>query len=338
MSGENFTFIDLFAGIGGCRLAAENVNGKCVFTSEIDKFSIETYKANFSSDHEVSGDIKFVNERDIPSHDVLIGGFPCQPFSISGVSKNNSMNRSHGFLDETRGTLFFDIARILSHHKPKAFILENVRNLRDHDSGKTFEVIKRTLSEELPYEIDYRVIDSSFVVPQKRERIYIVGVRKDLGIKPNLSNIDICSSRKPVLSDILLPEESISQKYVLSDKLWKYLKDYAEKHKKKGNGFGYGLVTENDVARTLSARYGKDGSEILIDRGDDKNPRRLTPRECARIMGFPESFKLPNSDSQMYKQFGNSVVVPVFQEVVEYVSSLVFVKDLEEELTTLKFG
>ncbi|MBL3560239.1 DNA (cytosine-5-)-methyltransferase, partial [Rhodovulum sulfidophilum] len=300
LQGGAFTFIDLFAGIGGLRKGFEPIGGRCVFTSEWDKYSVQTYLANHSCDHEVVGDITKVPVASIPAHDVLLAGFPCQPFSIAGVSKKNALGRQHGFRCEAQGTLFFDVARIIEHHRPKAFLLENVKNLVSHDRGRTFEVIRRALTEELGYHIRYRVIDAKGFVPQHRERIFIVGFREE-----NAFDFDALSipdpSYGPRLREILHPEDGseeadgrftagpkakVIDKYTLSDHLWGYLQDYAEKHRAKGNGFGFGLVGPEDVARTLSARYFKDGSEILVRQSGRKNPRRLTPRECARLMGF----------------------------------------------------
>lgn len=299
-----FRFIDLFAGIGGIRMAFQNLGGKCVFTSEWNTFAQKTYEANFG---EVPfGDITKIKESGIPDHDVLLAGFPCQPFSIAGVSKKNALGRKHGFLDETQGTLFFDIARILKHKRPAAFLLENVKNLVSHDKGNTFRVITETL-RELGYHIHYKVLDGKHFVPQHRERIIIVGFRDHVDFKfPKLPEPNT------KIKDIL--DSKTIDKYTLSDKLWKYLQNYAEKHKAKGNGFGFGLTDLNGISRTISARYYKDGAEILIPQ-KGKNPRRLTPRECARLQGFPDEFIIPVSDNQAYRQFGNSVTVPLIQAV-----------------------
>lgn len=304
-----FKFIDLFAGIGGFRIAFQNLGGKCVFTSEWDKFSQKTYEANFG---EVPfGDITQINELNIPNHDILLGGFPCQPFSIAGVSKKNSLGKAHGFKDETQGTLFFDIVRILEHKRPKAFLLENVKNLVSHDKGNTFRIIKGTLAE-LGYSIHTKVLDGKHFVPQHRERIFIVGFdEKVFGAEvpfefPEMPEAD------HILEDIL--EEDVDPRYTLSDKLWNYLQNYAKKHKAKGNGFGFGLPEFDGITRTISARYYKDGAEILI-RQEGKNPRRLTPRECARLQGYPENFIIPVSDTQAYRQFGNSVVMPLIEHL-----------------------
>jgi DNA (cytosine-5)-methyltransferase 1 len=329
-----FTFIDLFAGIGGMRLGFQAAGGKCVFTSEWDQHSRKTYQANFPCDHEVAGDIRALKEKDIPPFDVLLAGFPCQPFSIAGVSKKNSLGRAHGFLDETQGTLFFDVARIIKYHKPAAFLLENVKNLVSHDKGNTFKVIKKVLEEELGYHITCRVVDGKGYVPQHRERIFIIGFRENVGF--DINHVDFADPLKgPKLKEILHPEDGteeieepftcgnigrVNGKYTLTDKLWQYLQKYAAKHKAAGNGFGFGLNGPEDKARTLSARYYKDGSEILIKQ-NRKNPRRLTPRECARLMGFDQEggdkFIIPVSDTQAYKQFGNAVVVPVIEEIAK---------------------
>jgi len=315
LEGESdFTFIDLFAGIGGTRTAFERAGGRCVFSSEWDKYSKKTYFANF--EEVPHGDITKIEEDSIPDHDVLVAGFPCQPFSIAGVSKKKSLGRKHGFLDETQGTLFFDIARILKAKKPKMFLLENVKNLLSHDKGKTFEVIAATL-KKLGYNIKYQVIDASNFVPQHRERIFIVGMDKNYFEAGQCFEFPELIKTNSTIKDVL--RKRVDPKYTLSDKLWDYLQKYAAKHKAKGNGFGFGLVKPNGIARTLSARYYKDGSEILIpQRG--KNPRRLTPQECAKLMGFPDNFKIPVSDTQAYKQFGNSVVVPVVESLAGPIS------------------
>jgi DNA (cytosine-5)-methyltransferase 1 len=317
--GQAFRFIDLFAGIGGLRKPFERIGGKCVFTSEWDRFSQETYLANFpdDEDHLFAGDIRPYADKPelIPEHDVLLAGFPCQPFSIAGVSKKNSLGRPHGFMCDTQGTLFYDVAKILRHHRPAAFLLENVKNLERHDGGRTFATIMHVLREELRYDVHVKVISSEPWVPQKRERIFIVGFLEPSGFAfENLHVPD--ASKGPVLGDIL--EEEVSPKYTLTEKLWTYLQDYKKKHAKAGNGFGYSLFGPGDVTRTLSARYYKDGSEILVAQAG-KRPRRLTPRECARLMGFdgPRSsdFMIPVSDTQAYRQFGNAVVVPAVQAV-----------------------
>ena len=339
---SSFRFIDLFAGIGGLRRGFDAIGGTCVCTSEWDRFAQATYRANYRQDgpdHVFLGDITKVDASDIPAHDVLLAGFPCQPFSIAGVSKKNSLGRLHGFRDAAQGTLFFDVARIIDHHRPNVILLENVKNLLSHDSGKTFAVIRATLKEELGYNISVRVIDARSFVPQHRERIFIAGVRKELGLHIDLASMVLPDPASgPRLRSILHPEDGseptevgftdamgrVDGRYILSDKLWKYLQDYAEKHRQKGNGFGFGLSGPDDVTRTLSARYHKDGSEILVSRGLGRNPRRLTPRECARLMGFDRpdgaEFVLPVSDTQAYRQFGNAVVVPVVERVATHLA------------------
>jgi DNA (cytosine-5)-methyltransferase 1 len=318
---SKFKFIDLFAGIGGIRLAYQNLGGKCVFTSEWDTYSKKTYEANFG---EVPfGDITKIKEENIPDHDILLAGFPCQPFSIAGVSKKNALGKKHGFLDETQGTLFFDVARIIKHKRPKAFMLENVKNLVSHDKGKTFRVITETL-KELNYSIHYKVLDGKYFVPQHRERIIIVGFNNDVFKGMEDFKFPTLTDTKFKIKDIL--EHTPNSKYTLTDHLWEYLQNYAKKHKEKGNGFGFGLTDLNGISRTMSARYYKDGAEILIPQ-KGKNPRRLTPRESARLQGFPDSFKIPVSDTQAYRQFGNSVVMPLMQAVGENV-----VKELVKQL------
>ena len=311
-----FTFIDLFAGIGGMRTAFETAGGQCVFSSEWDKYCQRTYYENFGDIPH--GDITEIKPELIPDHDILIAGFPCQPFSIAGVSKKNSLGRKHGFEDKTQGTLFFSIAKILEIKRPKMFLLENVKNLKSHDKGNTYRVIKETLAE-LNYKFNDAVLDAINYVPQHRERIYIIGYdarrfNNDISIK-----FPSPPEGKKKLATIL--EKEVDKKYILSDHLWNYLQQYAEKHRSKGNGFGFGLVDKNKTARTLSARYYKDGSEILIKRGN-YNPRRLTPRECSRLMGYDDTFKIPVSDTQAYKQFGNSVVVPLVKDIAKEMLNL----------------
>lgn len=310
-----FTFIDLFAGIGGFRMALQNLGGECVFSSEWDKYSKQTYRANF-------GDIPFGDitsdetKSFIPKKfDILCGGFPCQPFSIAGVSKKNSLGRKHGFDDIKQGNLFFHIAEIIEKHRPKAFFLENVKNLVSHDKGNTFKVIKETL-EGLGYSFDRRILDGKYFVPQHRERTIMVGFDKKVFGKDISFDFDkvILPEAKHKMKDIL--EKKVNPKYTLSEHLWNYLQNYAKKHKEKGNGFGYGLVDLNGISRTMSARYHKDGAEILIPQ-INKVPRRLTPKEAAALLGYPKNFEIPVSDTQSYRQFGNSVVMPLIQAVGE---------------------
>jgi len=327
----SFRFIDLFAGIGGIRSGFEAHGGQCVFTSEWNDFSKKSYLENFSGHHSFMGDITQVNAGDIPDHDILLAGFPCQPFSIAGVSKKNALGKPHGFECTTQGTLFFDVARIIAAKRPAAFLLENVKNLLSHDKGNTFKVILQTLRDELGYEVHYKVIDGQHFTPQHRERIVIVGFRESSGFSwdnlqlpaegPRLGSIlHATDGNEPILEwdgnrFFDHKTQRVQPKYTLTPNLWAYLQAYAQKHRAAGNGFGFGLVSEGSVTRTLSARYYKDGSEILVSQGNRKRPRRLTPRECARLMGFPDTFRIPVSDTQAYRQFGNSVVVPVMREV-----------------------
>jgi DNA (cytosine-5)-methyltransferase 1 len=321
----SFRFVDLFAGIGGIRRGFENEGGRCVFTSEWDKFAQVTYRANYG-DETINGDITKIAAEEIPDHDVLLGGFPCQPFSIAGVSKKNSLGRSHGFEDKTQGTLFFDVARILAEKRPKAFLLENVKNLLRHDRGRTFEVIQEVLRKDLGYELHWKVVNGSGFTPQNRERVLLVGFDGQTNFTWDDFEVPDLGPR---MRSVLHPEDgsepaevgytegvkaTVLDKYTLSPKLWSYLQGYAAKHKLAGNGFGFGLVGPDDRSRTLSARYHKDGSEILVSRGAGNIPRRLTPREAARLMGFEDTFVIPVSDTQAYRQFGNSVVVPVMRE------------------------
>jgi DNA (cytosine-5)-methyltransferase 1 len=305
----------LFAGIGGFHRALSKRGGKCVMVSEIDKYCKQSYLANYEAERWVD-DITTLEADTVPDHDILTAGFPCQPFSLAGVSKYNSLGYQHGFKHETKGTLFFDVARIIEEKRPKAFVLENVKNLVGHDKGRTFKTILDVLRKELGYTVSSKVIDAGHFLPQHRERIFIVGFRDDVSFEfPALPPIN-----RPTLAELL--EDDVSDKYTLSLKLWTYLQNYAEKHRLKGNGFGFGLVDATNpevTTRTLSARYNKDGSEILIKQSGDQRPRRLTPRECARIMGFPDSYKIEVSDTQAYKQFGNSVAVPVVEHVVDVV-------------------
>jgi DNA (cytosine-5)-methyltransferase 1 len=316
----DFTFIDLFAGIGGLRKGFEANGGDCIFTCEWDDYAQKTYRANFDVEHELAGDINdIIGEirQHIPvTPDVLLAGFPCQPFSIAGVSKKNALGRPHGFECKTQGNLFFHIASILEELRPPAFLLENVKNLERHDKGNTFKRIMDVLENELKYKVQYKVIDAKGFVPQHRERIFIVGFDGETDF--TWDDFNHPDPKAKTLKDILLPPDEVDNKYILTDNLWSYLQNYAAKHKAAGNGFGFGLTKDHETARTLSARYYKDGSEILVDRGEGKNPRRLTPRECARLMGFDSAgkeFVIPVSDTRAYKQFGNAVVVPVIEEV-----------------------
>jgi DNA (cytosine-5)-methyltransferase 1 len=309
-----FTFVDLFAGIGGFRLALQSIGGKCVFTSEWDKMAQKTYYANFG---EIPfGDItKSATKNWIPkSFDILCGGFPCQPFSIAGVSKKNSLGRKHGFDDEKQGNLFFHVAEIIEKHRPKVFFLENVKNLVSHDKGQTFKIIKQTL-EDLGYSFHSKVLNGKHFVPQHRERTFMIGFDKHVFQQKENFNFPILPDPSKSVRGIL--EKKPDPKYTLTDHLWRYLQDYAKKHKEKGNGFGFGLVNLDGISRTMSARYYKDGSEILIPQTHLKlNPRRLTMRESARLQGYPDNFIIDAvSMNQGYKQFGNSVVVPLIESI-----------------------
>ena len=332
-SANEFRTVDLFAGIGGMRRGFELHGGRCVFASELDVHAKRTYSENFGGGHPLVGDITKIDASDVPDHDVLLGGFPCQPFSIAGVSKKNSLDRAHGFADETQGTLFFDIARIIKEKRPAAFLLENVKNLKAHDRGRTFEVILGVLRDELGYEVHARVVDAAHFTPQHRERIMIVGFRSPTAFTweemevPNppgrirmnsiLHRLDRTEPFVPSDGVRFYDHDSseVQSRYTLSPRLWDYLQAYAAKHKALGNGFGFGLTHGQGTSRTLSARYYKDGSEILIEQSGCERPRRLTPRECARLMGFDDDFRIPVSDTQAYKQFGNSVVIPVIEAV-----------------------
>jgi len=310
----DFTFIDLFAGIGGFRMALQSLGGKCVFSSEYDKFAQQTYKANF-------GEIPFgdITKPEVKSFipkkfDLLCGGFPCQPFSIAGVSKKNSLGRKHGFEDEKQGNLFFDVVEIIGKHRPKAFFLENVKNLVSHDKGNTFKVIKESLLQ-LGYSFHFKVLNGKSFVPQNRERTFMVGFDSNVFNYKEKFSFPELPEPSVKIKDIL--ENKVDPKYTLTDHLWQYLQDYSKKHKEKGNGFGFGLVDLNGTTRTMSARYYKDGSEILIPQ-NKKNPRRLSVREAARLQGYPDKFIVDVvSMNQGYKQFGNSVVMPLIKAIGE---------------------
>lgn len=346
----DFTFIDLFAGIGGIRKAFEITGGRCVFTSEWDAYAQRTYHANFADGQHIAGDITRVHTAEIPDHDVLLAGFPCQPFSIAGVSKKNALGRAHGFEDETQGTLFFDVARIIKAKRPGAFLLENVKNLQSHDKGNTFRIILNTLREELGYQVHWTTIDGQHWTPQHRERTVIVGFREptafswDAMLKPEKGQTKMgdilhrADGSEPVLEHddgryFDHKTQTVPDKYTLSDKLWKYLQDYAEKHRAKGNGFGFGMVYSDSIARTLSARYYKDGSEILVWQGKGKNPRRLTPRECARLMGYPDDFRIPVSDTRAYQLFAEAAVPPMMEAVAKLLLKYIKPSDKVSELS-----
>lgn len=305
-----FTFIDLFAGIGGIRIPFQELGGECVFSSEWDKFSQKTYLVNF--DEKPAGDITKIEADEIGDFDILLGGFPCQPFSQAGLRK--------GFTD-TRGTLFFEIERIIKAKRPKAFLLENVKQLKGHDHGRTLAVIMDHL-HKLNYHAEYKVLRAAdFGVPQNRERIYIVGFDQEFYDIPDdyLFPFPEPTHEKTCVGNIL--EKDVDPKYTISDALWSGHQRRKKEHKKKGNGFGYSMFNaESEYTNTISARYYKDGSEILIEQ-EGRNPRKLTPRECARLQGFPEEFIIPVSNMQAYKQFGNSVAVPVIRAIAKQMRS-----------------
>jgi DNA (cytosine-5)-methyltransferase 1 len=312
---SGFTFVDLFAGIGGMRQGLSAVGGECVYTVEWDRFACETYRANFhrGDNHEplFEGDVRAV--ADLPPHDVLAAGFPCQPFSIAGVSKKLSLGRPHGFLDETQGTLFHEVARLAAVSQTAVLLLENVKNLLNHDKGRTFRVIEETL-RDLGYSVSHAIIDARSWVPQHRERVFIVGLHKDVFGERSFV-FPAPPPGGPVLDEAFFDPKP-DPVYTRSAHVWQYLQDYAEKHRRAGHGFGFGLVGPGDVTRTLSARYYKDGSEILVRQGDGP-PRMLTPDECRKLMGFPRDYITDAvSRTQAYKQFGNSVVVPAVEYVV----------------------
>jgi len=299
-----FTFIDLFAGIGGMRLAFEKAGGTCVFSSEINEYSRKTYEANFNDIP--SGDIRDIRTSSIPDHDILVAGFPCQPFSLAGVSKKRSMDVGDGFHDPEQGMLFFEILRVLKDKRPRAFLLENVKNLRSHNGGKTFKYMIKRL-EQLRYRVKFEVIDASKVVPQHRERVYMVGF-----LDQNNFEFPVFSEKKLKLKNIL--SKSVSKNYTLTNGVWEALQRHATRSRNKGHGFGYGIADLNGTSRTLSARYYKDGAEILIKQ-KNSNPRRLTPGECMLLMGFPRNFEMPVSDHQAYRQLGNAVVPPIVEKI-----------------------
>lgn len=295
-----FKFIDLFAGTGGIRIPFDELGGESVMASEWDKFSQLTYAANF--DEVPLGDITQILEDEVPPFNLVMGGFPCQPFSNAGLKK--------GF-DDTRGTLFFDIARLIKKHKPEVLFLENVKGFKSHDKGRTFETIQNVL-DELGYNVATKVLNAKdFGVPQNRERIYIIGLRREIFGDSTFFEFPEAPKTSTRLGDIL--EKNVPEKYTISDRLWEGHQRRKREHKEKGNGFGYSLFNEDSIyTSTISARYYKDGSEILIEQVG-KNPRKLTPREAARLQGYPDSFKIVVSDVQAYKQFGNAVAVPVIR-------------------------
>ena len=341
-----FTFIDLFAGIGGFRSALTLLGGKCLYTNEWNKYALSTYKHWYGSDSTTSEDIRKIDHSSLPSHDILCAGFPCQPFSLAGVSKKNSLGRKHGFEDIEQGNLFDCIMKVVDIKKPPILFLENVKNLKSHDKGNTWKYIKESITDR-GYEIYSKVIDASNWVPQHRERIFIICFDKSTfanNRKIQFSFPDNPTKRKYNLDYVL--EKNPNKKYMLSDKLWKYLQDYAAKHKAKGNGFGYGLADKHGITRTMSARYHKDGAEILIKQDGWKNPRRLTPNEAKYLMGFDDKYALsfghkngfPQtvSDTQAYKQFGNSVVPLVIEEIMQNIITEIIRYKLESNLNFVR--
>lgn len=304
-----YKFIDLFAGIGGFRLALEANGCQCVFSSEIDKFARQTYAANFNEIP--AGDITQISVDDIPDFDILVGGFPCQPFSLAGIGTKNYLGKKTGFEDKTSGTLFFEICRILQAKRPKAFLLENVKNLASHDKGKTFKIILESL-EELGYHVFYKVLDAQQYVPQHRERMVLVGFKDECNFEFKLNPPQSCTAIEEILEDV------VDDSFTLSDRMWEWTKNHVAKHQSLGHGFSISLIQPGTIANTLTAHYYKDGKEILVPQVD-KNPRKLTPRECARLQGFPDSFKIVCSKTQAYKQFGNSVVVPLMIDVARLI-------------------
>jgi DNA (cytosine-5)-methyltransferase 1 len=304
---STFTFIDLFAGIGGFRLAMQDIGGSCKFSSEWDSYAQQTYLANFGELPE--GDITRIDENDIPSHDVLCAGFPCQPFSLAGVSARNSLDTAHGFACSTQGTLFFDVARIVQAKRPKIVFLENVRNIVNHDKGKTFSVIQQTM-RELGYSFSYKIINAETKVPQKRVRCYMVCLRdtEEKFVFPEFEGEPLA------LRSIL--EKSVSDNFTISDKLWAGHQRRTANNLARGTGFTAFCADLDKPSNTIVARYGKDGKECLIPQ-KNKNPRMLTPRECARLQGFPEEFIIPVAKTAAYKQFGNSIALPVIKDIAK---------------------
>ncbi len=340
---SNLKFIDLFAGIGGFRIAFEAAGCECVFTSEINKFARHTYSKNYLEEEihwrnaekieghpELYGDIKKVDiDKEIPEFNILAAGFPCPTFSLAGISKRNALGMKNGLEDEEKGQLFFEITKILKNKKPEAFLLENVKNLLNHKSGETYSFMKEILVEELGYDVTEDIFDAARLVPQHRERVFIAGFREDLGIDFDIKEIEI-PDKNPRLKGILEPNkknrDKFGDRYTISDHLWQYLKEYKKKHRSKGNGFGYSIADPEGVSRTMSARYHKDGSEILISQEDiGENPRMLTEYETARLFGFPQEyeklygkkFEIPVSKTQAYQQFGNSLCVPLARMIAE---------------------
>lgn len=334
---SDFDFIDLFAGIGGFHIGMAANGGRCVYANEWDKYAAQTYSAWTGHDEVSTEDIRLVDPaKDIPKHDVLCAGFPCQPFSIAGVSKKNSMGRAHGFDDAKQGNLFFSIRDIARIKRPPVLFLENVKNLKSHDKGNTWRVICEEL-DAINYEVKSLIIDANGYVPQHRERIFMVCFDKSKFTKEEIASFKFPKpASKSLTLDSILDEEAPLKKYMLTDGLWSYLQNYAAKHKAAGNGFGYSLVGRSDTSRTLSARYFKDGSEVLIKQKGWKNPRKLTPQEAIRLMGyssrlakkmgFKDGFPQVVSDTQTYKQCGNSVCPLVTEQIGKEISRVLRVR------------
>ncbi len=310
---NKYKFIDLFAGIGGIRVPFDELGAECVFSSEWDKHSQITYEVNYGE--KPYGDITKINEADIPSFDILLAGFPCQPFSHAGLKKG---------LEDVRGTLFFDICRIVKFHKPEVVFLENVKGLKGHNKGNTFRIVKKML-RDLGYNVHTKILNAKdFGLPQNRERIYIIAFKN----KAFFDFPTTCKTKGKV-GDIL--EKNVDSKYTISNRLWAGHKRRKKEHIEKGNGFGYSLFDHNsEYTSTMSARYYKDGSEILIKQ-KNKNPRKITPREAAKLQGFSDTFIIPVSDTQAYKQFGNSVSVPVIREIAKEIACALDRKKQDEK-------
>ena len=330
---SEYRFIDLFAGIGGFRFGFQPKGGTCVWSCGINPYARRTYCANHHvQDEDIFRDIKDASPQDVPDHDLLVAGFPCQPFSLAGVSKNNALKRSHGFADLARGTMFFQILRLLATHRPGAFLLENVPNLLAHDGGQTFATIQHLLTNELGYHISHRVLDARPYVPQRRRRVFIAGHL--LPGRPTMADMELPPEEHgPVLSEILHPEDgseepevpytkpdgAVSEQYTLGPGTWNTLLRHRQKHRDNGNGFGYTIANPAEATRTLTARYHKDGQEILIQQPGQERPRRLTPRECSRLMGMPK-LKLVVSDTQAYRQLGNSIVPRLVEDIAAHIT------------------
>jgi len=307
---KTLRFIDLFAGIGGIRIGFERAGFQCVYSNEYDNSAAATYRANFGKDIDTR-DIRDVSVEEIPAHDVLCAGFPCQPFSVAGVSARSGLKRPHGFQDEKQGNLFFEILRVVDHHKPSVIFLENVANFERHDKGRTLATVRQEL-EKRGYKFNYQVFDAALKVPQRRKRIYMVA---------SLEKKHLFGEIKPVNRTVKeIIEKNPDPRFTISDLLWSSHQARTERNRLKGNGFRHNIVNVDGIANTLTSRYGKDGRENLVLQSGD-NPRMLTPRECARLMGFDDSFILPETKTPAYRQLGNSVCVPIIEELAKQVYS-----------------